>query len=348
MAPMGKHEMDESTTFATISAPAGAPGKRRDHLWVLFVIAVCVLAEVWASWVGVGALSGFPRLGRIPTDWVLAVAMEGLWAYALYAWLAASPGPRSRTMAMWTCGVVFALSLAGQVIYHEITAPPGTPLGRRFVIGFVTSLPVIVLALIAVLVHLRHEDRAEAEATWQRERAAEKAAAVARAEADERAHLRRELADVTARTEAEVTALREELAGELEERDRAVSEAMSALADARSEAESATARADRLERKLAGPAGRSKTGAGRRGTAPRTGTAAGGGTGPEDDLELEAKALKLLATNLDMSGAELARKLNVSDGYGRKLRRRLTETGPLEAVPDRPDDRTGTASEDRS
>lgn len=135
---------------------------RHDHLWVLFVIAFCVLAEVWASWVGIGAISGFPKIGHIPTDWVLAVAMEAYWGYALYAWLVASPGPRSRAMAMWSCAVVFVLSLVGQVLYHEITAPAGTPIGKRLVIGFVTSLPVIVLALIAVLIHLRHLDRAEA------------------------------------------------------------------------------------------------------------------------------------------------------------------------------------------
>lgn len=134
---------------------------RRDHLWVLFVVAASVLAEVWASWVGIGSISGFPRIGPIPTDWVLAVAMEAYWGYALYAWLVASPGPRSRAMAMWSCAAVFVLSLIGQVLYHEITAPAATPLGKRFVIGFVTSLPVIVLALIAVLIHLRHADRAE-------------------------------------------------------------------------------------------------------------------------------------------------------------------------------------------
>ena len=33
------------------------------------VIALGALAEVFPSWVGVGASSGFPHLGRIPTDW---------------------------------------------------------------------------------------------------------------------------------------------------------------------------------------------------------------------------------------------------------------------------------------
>ena len=47
-------------------------------------------------------------------------------------------------------------------------------------------------------------------------------------------------------------------------------------------------------------------------------------TAPDNDLTLEARALQLLATDLDMSGAELARRLGVSPSYGRKLRSRLT------------------------
>ena len=63
---------------------------------------------------------------------------------------------------MWTCAAVFVLSLIGQVAYHEMTVPAGTPLGKRLVVGFVTILPVTVLAFIAVLIHLRHADRDEA------------------------------------------------------------------------------------------------------------------------------------------------------------------------------------------
>jgi hypothetical protein len=133
--------------------------------------------------------------------------------------------------------------------------------------------------------------------------------------------------------------LRAELGSQRTAFDRALSEARGALETARSEAETATARAEVLAAKLAAPAGRSRTGTGRRGTASRTAS----GTAPKDDLDLEARALKLLAANLDMSGAELAEKLGVSAGYGRKLRRRLTGNGPSEA----PADRSGTALEDR-
>jgi hypothetical protein len=143
--------------------------------------------------------------------------------------------------------------------------------------------------------------------------------------------------------EADLSALRQELTGELTVRDRALEEAGTALAAARFEAEKSAARVAVLERKLGGPAGRSRTAPDRSGTAPRSGP----GAGPEDDVELEARALKLLATDLEMSGAELARQLGVSEGYGRKLRRRLGPDRPAEDEADRPEDRTGTAPGDR-
>ena len=143
--------------------------------------------------------------------------------------------------------------------------------------------------------------------------------------------------------EAELRALRTALTRDLEAARTALETTESALASARSRADAETARADQLARKLAGPARRSRTAPARSGAAPRTGP----GTAPQDDLDLEARALKLLATNLDMSGAELGKRLGVSEGYGRKLRRRLSEERPSDAVPDRSEDRTGTAPGDR-
>jgi hypothetical protein len=343
MKGMGMHSAEE--------APV-----RRDHLWVLIVIAAAALAEVWGSWVGIGSISGFPvLLGRIPTDWVLALVMEGYWAYGLYAWLAASPGPRSRSFAMWSCGVVFILSLVGQVTYHEMTVPPDTSMGRRAVVGFVTVLPVTGLALIAILIHLRHADREEAAAKVLKRldaerRAAEAAAraerqaAIERAEADERTHLRAELERVTGEL-ADTAEVAEARQAEAMRVHRMTVDAIQKRADdARADADKATARVALLERKLAGPARRSRTAPAGSGTAPRTAA----GTAPDDDLDLEARALKLLATNLDMSGAELAKELEISPGYGRKLRRRLAGDRPAEEEPDRGEDRTGTASGDRS
>lgn len=72
-------------------------------------------------------------------------------------------------------------------------------------------------------------------------------------------------------------------------------------------------------------------------------------TAPADDLAMEAQALKLLAGDLTMSGAALARALGVSESYGRKLRRRLTQPDrPAVAPGDRPAKRDRTAAGDRA
>jgi hypothetical protein len=285
------------------------PHARKDHLWVLFTIAACVLAEVWASWVGIGAISGFPRIDGIPTDWVLAMAMEAYWGYALYAWLVASPGPRSRAMAMWSCAVVFAMSLAGQVLYHELTVPPGTPPGRRVVIGFVTSLPVIVLALIAVLIHLRHADREDAAQAVRAKAEAERQAAIERAEADERAALR-----------AELETLRQEFAA-----------AETARGEAERRAEDADANTATLTRKLAAMSeakGTRKPGARK----PAASTRKSAGSPPEtrlpDDFDAQTEALRILAAEPDISGAKLAERVGRSERWGQLFKSNLAKTAP--------------------
>ena len=45
--------------------PAHAKPARRDLLWILVLIAACGLLEVWASWLQIGSVSGFPKLGRM-------------------------------------------------------------------------------------------------------------------------------------------------------------------------------------------------------------------------------------------------------------------------------------------
>ena len=125
----------------------------RDYLWVTAVIAVFALFDVWGGWTEIGNKSGFAH----GTGWTLTVIVEAYWGYALYAWLAAAPGPRSRKFAMRSAAVVFVFSLAGQGFAHLYAhkTPPAE------VVVFVSALPVIVLGLIAFLVHLRQIDRAE-------------------------------------------------------------------------------------------------------------------------------------------------------------------------------------------
>lgn len=156
-----------------------------------------------------------------------------------------------------------------------------------------------------------------------------------------------DLAASAAGHEAELNLVRTELTGALDAEREVRENLETSLAGARSDAEAATARAERLERKLGGPRRRSAGSTARTGTGPKGSTGTGGGTAPDDDLDLEARALKLLATDLDMSGAELARQLGVTEGYGRKLRRRLTGDRPADEDRDRPEDRAGTAPADR-
>lgn len=257
--PKGRHELGDAP------APiAEAPAQHRDHLWVLAIIAVCVLIEVWASWIEIGSMSGFPRIGGahgISTDWTLAVTTEAYWAYALYSWLAASPGPRSREFAKWSAAAVFCLSLVGQGAAHLVK--PGTTPPAALVV-FVSSLPVLVLALIAILIHLRQADREETAKGQRKAKAAAEAAAIERAEADERTWLRAELERVT----TELAAVAEAAEARQAEARRVHGLTVSVLEDrvnaARAEAEAAARKAEALTRKLASATGAGKGGNGAR------------------------------------------------------------------------------------
>ena len=52
-----------------------------------------------------------------------------------------------------------------------------------------------------------------------------------------------------------------------------------------------------------------------------------------DDANVEAAALAELAADSDITGAELARRLDVSDSYGRRLKRDLAKTAPSPGAP---------------
>lgn len=193
MTGMTKHSNTERH-----AAPA-----RRDHLWVLAVIAAFALYDVWGGWTQIGDKSGFAH----GTGWTLTVIVEVYWGYALYAWLAAAPGRRSRRFAMWSAAGVFVLSLAGQASAH-LAAHKMPPAG---VVVFVSTLPVIVLALIAVLIHLRHIDRAEAAEVAQ-EAAGQTELAKVRAELDETRETARALRAHLEASRAETETLARKLA----------------------------------------------------------------------------------------------------------------------------------------
>ena len=296
--------------------------KPKDHLWVLLVIAACALIETFPSWVGIGAVSGFPKFGSMPTDWTLAVTQEAYWGYALYGGIVAPAGPRSRAFALWSAAGVFVLSLMGQASYHLMaamhrTAPP------QWVVVFVAALPVIVLALAVILIHLRHADRANAaeaervrlEAEQRDTRAQAEAARLAQEEAaaaDERTALRAQLAEALGAVEP----LREQLEAEREESAVKLRDTQEAL-------EEALRRAEALTQKLAGLSAQKKR-------AKAAGTRAQGGeSDPTNELravmELRASP-KLMQPR--MSG-ELARALGLSPATGRRLHVKLVADGAL-------------------
>lgn len=266
---------------------------------------------MWASWLNIGAISGFPKLGHMTTGWILPVSTEAYWGYAVWAWLAGASGPRSRKFAMWTAAGMFVLSLGGQESAHLIAAA-----GNRapwYAVVLVTALPLFAVGLIAVLVHLRQADREEAGEAERRKADAARQAAIERAEADERTALRRELAAVREEMESITSTHREELGTERTAHETAQHDLAEALA-----------RAEKAEAKLAATSAQKKRAKGTR-------NAQGG------DLTTELRAIQLLDAHPELRqprmGAELARRLGVSPATGRRLHSQLTaENRPSEAL----------------
>jgi hypothetical protein len=330
MAGMGKHGQDDTARAAVADGP---PPKHRDHFWVVGIIAACALAEMFGSWLTVASISGFPHYGPVTTGWVLFVTTEVFWGYALWTWLAGAPGPRSRRFARTSAVVMFVISFAGQEASHLVSsALHAAPV---IVVLFVSPLPLVAVGLIAVLFHLRQEDHAAAVAAWRKLRAAEAAAAIERAEADERAWLRRELDALSAQRDADVSALGAKL-----------DEAASALASARQEAAEALRRAEALDRKLAAVSDRKP---------PRPRKAAAEGAresaqpaAADGDLTTELLAYMALRENPELrkprKGGDLAREVGVSGATARRYRDKyLNPDGSLKELP--AESLTGSLSE---
>lgn len=279
------------------SAPAHA--KPKDHLWVLGVIAACCLIKVWPSWVAIGAEARFPEIVRMPTDWTLAVVVEAYWAYAVYAWLAVSAGRRSGRFAMWSAAAVFVLSLTAQSSAALMNAKAAG--------AFANAMPVTVLALVAVLVHLRHLDRADALAAGEAQQEAGHRAARASAEAERLAELEAALAAERAEREAAQLA-----ASEAERRE----------AEAERKAEQAA-------RKLAAqkPSG----------TRPKVPNA-GGRTAPNaasrtripDDVDARTEALGIYLANPKITGRELGEAVGLGERWGQKRKAEFAAAAPAD------------------
>lgn len=269
------------------TAPAHAKPASRDRLlWIVAVIAAFALYDVWGAWTEVGDKSGFAH----GTGWTLTVIVEAFGICALVAWLADAPGPRSRRFAMWSAVIVFALSLAGQASSH-LTARSQVP--PAVVVVLVSVLPVIVLALGAVLIHLRIKDRAEAEEAVRVAAARAERIAAEAAEADERTALR-----------AELEAQREALTAAETERS-----------DAQREAAEAAAKADSAARKLAAISAR-KQPAKKPAISPRSKGASSRATEVPNDVDAQAEALAILAAEPDIKGAKLGPRVGKSERWG--------------------------------
>lgn len=290
------------------------PGRRWDHLLPAMLLVVGGgLLEVWASWLTIASVSGFPRVGRMTTGWILPVTTEAYWTVALFAWLVIPAGPRSRKFAMWSAAGVFAASLTGQESGHLVAAAGGA--SNPFVVGLVTALPLTAVALGAILIHLRQQDWEEADTEQRAQEQAAQRAAELRAEADDRTALRAELATIRDDHATDMSALRETLEAE-----------QTARATAQRDHAEALARAEKAEQKLAAASAQKKR-------------AKGGRNARDADLTTELRAIRLLDEEPELKaprmGAELGRKLGVSEQTGRRLHSRLTaQDRPGEALKD--------------
>jgi hypothetical protein len=143
--------------------PAPAPAGRRGlPRWPLFLIAAPAAAAVWSGWVGLGGLCGFgivhPLPGIVPgfqlnTAITLPVGVEAYGAYALRAWLTPGISDLARKYAARSAVGSLGLGMAGQVIYHLLSAAHAIRAPWP-VVTLVSCLPVVALALGSGLAHL--------------------------------------------------------------------------------------------------------------------------------------------------------------------------------------------------
>jgi hypothetical protein len=283
-----------------MTAPAHARPRRDSLLPVLVLILAGGLLEVWASWLQIGAVSGFPHLGPVTTGWILPVTAEAYWGAALWAWLVDPAGRKSRLFAMCSAAAVFVLSLAGQESDHLMAFAHRTvpPVGAAMLL---TALPLTAVASGAILIHLRQVDHAEAAGAEEAARKAERAAAEAAAAADER------------------TALREHIEAQ---RD-ALSAAQSGRDEAQKQAAEAQAKADALTRKLAAAAGTK----GNRKPPAKRGYGIPATKVPRN-VDVQAEALAIIAAEPDITGEELAARVGRSERWGQTFKKNLAPAAP--------------------
>jgi hypothetical protein len=99
-----------------------------------------------------GIADGF----TINSSITLPVGVEAYGAYALRAWLTPGISDQSRRFARWSAVGSLGLGMAGQVIYHLLSAAHAKAAPWP-VVTLVSCLPVVALALGTALAHLIQE-----------------------------------------------------------------------------------------------------------------------------------------------------------------------------------------------
>ena len=146
-----------------MSATNATPPERTPRRWPLALMAAPAAVAVWSGWVGLGTMCGFGIVHPLPgiidnfhlnTAITLPVGVEAYGAYALSTALSANVPARARTFAKRSAIGALVLGMAGQVIYHLLSAAHELHAPWP-VIVLVACLPVVVLGFAATLAHLR-------------------------------------------------------------------------------------------------------------------------------------------------------------------------------------------------
>jgi hypothetical protein len=130
--------------------------------WPLMLIALPAAVAVWSGWVGLGTLCGFGLVHPLPgivdkftinTAITLPVGVEAYGAYAMGAWLTPGTPKTARDFARRSAVGALGLGMAGQVIYHLLSAAHAARAPWP-VVTIVACLPVLTLGFGAALTHL--------------------------------------------------------------------------------------------------------------------------------------------------------------------------------------------------
>lgn len=141
--------------------------------WPVAVISLPAAVATWSGWVGLGEMAAFGKVKLLPGIWdelklntavTLPIGVEAYAAFALSAALTSAPVSASTRRFAWVSSVAaLGLGMGAQIAYH-LLKNDGRTVAPWQITTFVSSLPVLVLGLSAVLAHMLHRDRIAAAA----------------------------------------------------------------------------------------------------------------------------------------------------------------------------------------